>query len=68
MSDAKEIYISIKDLFVEVGQEKKCHSSFTSLLFLELEDEPHILKKSPARNKFLINTDGRKEEKKRRRK
>lgn len=67
-SDAKEIYISMKDLFVEVGQEKKRHSSFTSLLFLELEDEPHILKKNPARNKFLINNDGRKEEKKRRRK
>ena len=58
--DAKRTYISIEDAFVAVGQGKKCSSSVTSLLFLKLEDEPYILKKSPERNKFLINNDGRK--------
>lgn len=46
-----------------MGQEKKYNSSISSLLSLGLEDEPRVLKKSPARNKFIINTDGRKREK-----
>ena len=48
--------------------DKKRHHSTTSRLFLESEDELCVLKKSPARNKLLINTTGRKKGKKRKRK
>lgn len=67
-SDAKEICILIKDLFVQVGPEKKYNISISPLHLLELEDKAPVVKKSPARSKSLINAEGRKRGEKRGRK